>query len=128
MNIQTLKDKRDKLNKQIEELENQNSWLDIPELGISVEIKVHDKGKSWKNCIKEGIFKEEDLLTVEQVIFLVNHEEYSKILKMDGSSSSDDFFIQQIFKLNKEKGLVARFVAYSGRAGLGCLEDAEFSY
>ncbi|MDZ4331714.1 MAG: hypothetical protein U0945_14175 [Flavobacterium sp.] len=118
MNIQQLKRKREELDKQIAEIENKNNWLAVPELNIEVEIKIHNKNKSWNDCLKEGIFKEEDLLTVEQFIFLANHKEYSKILKMDGSSSSDDFYIQQPFNQNRNK--VAVFVAYSGGAGLYC--------
>ena len=90
--------------------EESKDWLDIPELNISVEIEVHDKGKSWNKLgLKD---REKELLTTEQCIWLANSK-YAKELKMDGSSSNDDFFIQQPFKLNKEKGYVAGFYADS---------------
>ncbi len=97
--------------------EDSKGWLDIPELKISVEIDVHDKGKSWD---KLDLSKKEDqLLTHDQVVFLANSK-YAKQLKMDGSSSKDDFFIKQPFNLSKKNGYVARFYVYSVYCGLGC--------
>ena len=97
--------------------EDSGKWLDIPELNISVEIEVHDKNKSWDELKLSE--KEKELLTVEQCIWLANSK-YAKNLKMDGSSSSDDFFIQQPFKLNRNNNYVARFYAGSGCADLYC--------
>src|SRR3990167_7121720 len=67
-----------------------DGWLDIPELGISVEIEVHDKEKSWNDLKLDK--REDELLTAEECIFLANSK-YAKTLKMDGSSSKDDFYI-----------------------------------
>lgn len=97
--------------------EDSKGWLDIPDLNISVEIEVHDKGKSWKKLKLSE--REKELLTAEQCIFLANSK-YAKQLKMDGSSSKDDFFIQQPFNLSRENGYVAWFYADSYYAGLGC--------
>lgn len=96
---------------------NESEWINIPELGIEVEIEVHDKGKSYNELNLKD--KEDKLLTVEQCIFLANSK-YSKILKMDGSSSTDDFYIKQPFNLNKKNNYVAGFVALSDGAGLYC--------
>ena len=95
-------------------------WLDIPELGIKIEKEVHDKNKSWDDLELDK--REKELLTIEQCIFLANSK-YSKVLKMDGSSSEDDFFIQQPFKLNKKNGYVARFSADDDRADFYCYGD-----
>jgi hypothetical protein len=104
--------------------EDSRGWLDIPELGISVEIEVHDKNKSWNKLgLKE---REKELLDYNQCIWLANSK-YAKQLKMDGSSSSDDFFIQQPFNLNRKNGCVARFYAGSVCAGLYCGEVADNS-
>ena len=98
--------------------EDSKGWLDIPELGISVEIEVHDKNKSWDNL---GLSEREDeLLTYDQCIKIANITKYSKILKMDGSSTKDDFFIKQPFDLNKKNGYVASFDAYSDCCDLDC--------
>ena len=96
---------------------DKSKWLDIPELGISVEIEVHDKNRSWENLKLSK--RESELLTAEQCIFLANSE-YAKTLKMDGSSSEDDFFIQQPFNLSRKNGYIARFYADSGYAYLDC--------
>ena len=105
--------------------ENSKGWLDIPELKISVEIEVHDKNKSWN---KLGLSKREDeLLTSEQCIWLANSK-YAKILKMNGSSTKDDFFIKQPFNLSRKNGYVARFCADSDCAGLVCVVDSSYSY
>ena len=94
-----------------------SKWLKIPELKIEVEIDVHDKDKSWDELgLKD---REKELLTAEQTIWLANSK-YAKQLKMDGSSSSDDFFIQQPFNLSRKNGYVARFYAGSNFAGLNC--------
>jgi hypothetical protein len=103
----------------------EGDWLKIPELGIEVEIEVHDKDKSWKELNLSS--KEEQLLTAEQCIFLVNNEKYSKILKMDGSSTDDDFFIKQPFNFNKKNGYVAYFGVSSDGAYLYCDWDADYS-
>ncbi len=98
--------------------EDSKGWLDVPELGLSVEIEVHDKNKSWdKLGLKD---REKELLTYTDCVFLANNEKYAKILKMDGSSSNDDFFIQQPFDLSRKNGYVARFYANSGYAYLYC--------
>jgi len=94
-----------------------NKWLNIPELKISVEIEVHDKNKSWDELNLSD--REKELLTVEQCIWLANSK-YAKKLKMDGSSDSDDFFIQQPFNLNRKNNYVAWFYADSGCADLYC--------
>lgn len=97
--------------------EDSTGWLNIPELKISVEIEVHDKDKSWDDLgLKD---REDELLTSEQCIWLANSK-YAKQLKMDGSSSKDDFFIKQPFNLNRKNGHVARFYADSDYANLGC--------
>jgi len=105
--------------------EDSKGWLDIPELGISVEIEVHDKDKSWNKLgLKD---REKELLTYDQCVFLANSK-YAKQLKMDGSSSSEDFFIQQPFNLNRKNGYVAGFYAYSDYAYLGCRDNSDYSY
>ncbi len=104
--------------------EDSKGWLDIPELKISVELEVHDKNKSWNDL--ELSKREKELLTVEQCIFLANSK-YAKELKMDGSSTNDDFFIQQPFDLSKANGYVARFYVYSDYANLICDGDSDYS-
>ena len=98
--------------------EDSKGWLDIPEEKISVEIEVHDKNKSWdKLGLKD---REEELLTAEQCMVIANNPKYAKILKMDGSSTKDDFFIKQPYDLNRKNGLVARFFAFSDFVYLNC--------
>ena len=101
--------------------EDSKGWLDIPELKISVEIEVHDKNKSWDKL--ELSKREDQLLTYEQCIWLANSK-YAKQLKMDGSSSKDDFFIKQPFDLNRKNGYVARFDADSDYCSLDCDWDS----
>lgn len=103
---------------------DKGKWLEIPELKIEVEIDVHDKDKSWDELDLEN--RKNELLTVEQTIWLANSK-YAKQLKMDGSSSSDDFFIQQPFDLSRKSGYVARFYAYSDYASLVCCWDSGHS-
>lgn len=111
----------------VEKLQNKdNKWLYVKELGIDIETEVHDKNKFW-NDLKLNE-REEELLTIDECIILANHKKYSKILKMDGSSDKDDFFIQQPFDFNRKKGFVARFVAFSDRVYLDCNRDPQYSH
>ena len=97
--------------------EDSSKWIDIPELNISVEIEVHDKNKSFKELgLKD---REDELITSEECIWLANSK-YAKQLKMDGSSSKDDFFIKQPFDLSRKNGFVAWFCADSGYANSYC--------
>ena len=105
--------------------EDSTNWLEIPELKIFVEIKVHDKNRSWDDL--ELSEREDELLTSEEVIWLANSK-YAKQLKMDGSSSKDDFFFKQPFDLSRKNGYVARFDADSGYADLVCGRDSSNSY
>jgi len=102
-------------------------WLDVSDVlgeGYEVEIEVHDKNKSWDDLgLKYG---DERLLNSEQVTKLANSK-HAKILKMDGSSSEDDFFIDQPFEFNKEKGYVAWFYAYSDYVILGACRNSDGS-
>ena len=104
--------------------EDSKGWLDIPELKISVEIEVHDKDKSWDDLgLKD---REDELLTHDQCVFLANSK-YAKQLKMDGSSSKDDFFIKQPFDLSRKNGYVAWFIACSGYCDLDCVRVSGYS-
>ena len=105
--------------------EDSKGWLDIPKLGISIEIEVHNKNKSWDDLKLSE--REKELLTAEQCIWLANSK-YAKELKMDGSSSKDDFFIQQPFDLSRKNGYVARFYVSSDYACLYCCRDSDYSY
>lgn len=106
--------------------EDSKGWLAIPELGIEVEIEVHDKNRSWKDLKLSE--REAELLTYDQCVFLANNEKYAKILKMDGSSTHDDFFIQQPFNLSRKNGYVAGFSVVSDYAYLDCNGDSDDSY
>ena len=98
-----------------------NNLLYVKELGIEIEIEVTHKNESYdkimalpevKEKLKNGwrllsTCRKED--NVNEVVFLKRNPTYSKILKMDGSSTNDDFFIEQPFKRNADKGYVAGF-------------------
>ncbi len=105
--------------------EDSTAWIDIPELRISVEKEVHDKNESWDELNLSE--RESELLTAEQCIWLANSK-YAEQLKMDGSSTKDDFFIQQPFDLSRKNGYVARFNVDSDFANLGCNRDSDYSY
>ena len=109
---------------------SEDGLLEIPELSteeytFKLEINVHDKNKSWDEL---GLSEREDeLLTAEQVLFLMNSK-YAKELKMDGSSSNDDFFIKQYSDLSKANGYVAYFFADSWCSYLGSYEYSGVAY
>lgn len=106
-----------------EVITDNSKWLKIPELKIEIEIEVHDKGKSWDDL--ELSKKEDDLPTAEMCLFLMSKEgeKYAKILKMDGSSDEDDFFIKQYSEVSKKSGYVAFF--YAGSCGSGLYSNVD---
>jgi hypothetical protein len=112
------------LKEQIAKESNSSEWLDVSDVlpGIEVELNVHDKGKSYDDLgLKD---REDELLTVEQCIILANSK-YSSQLKMDGSSSQDDFFIKQPFNVNRAKGYVAGFYSGGDESCFGSYWDSD---
>jgi len=107
---------------------DESKWLKVPELGIEIEIEVHYKDKSWDELNLSE--REDELLTAEQCIFLMKPEnvKYAKILKMDGSSNEDDFFIRQYSEVSKKSGYVAYFYANSGRSDLNSDGNSGYSF
>jgi hypothetical protein len=122
-----IKETEDKLKELKLKLQNEqvnNNLLYVPELGIEIEIEISHKGESYDTIMQSSDIKEKlangwRLLSacrkddfVNEVAFLERNENYAKILKIDGSSSNDDFFVEQIFKRNADKGYVAFFYSY----------------
>lgn len=94
-------------------MDNKPIWVEIPELNIIVENQIHDKGKSFKEI---KIPKNCRLLTNAEIIFLHNNKKYRDLLNLVDCW----FFIEQPFELNKQKGVVARFIANSDGAFINC--------
>ena len=95
-----------------------NLWLYIPELRIEIQKDVHHKDYSYDK-LKEIYGKgfEKMLLTKNQVEFLRDHSEYSKIFKL--KTWNNDFYIQQFDEDNKKRGYVAGFYSYRYWSGFG---------
>mgnify|MGYP001577100897 CR=1 FL=1 len=102
--------------KLIEAEENKVPTLIIKELKIEVEKNIHDKDKCLKDII---IPKGWRLLKTSEIIFLFNN--YKEELNLADAWE----FIKQPFKLNNQNGHVARFGAYSDRAGLDCSRNPD---
>lgn len=103
------------------------------DINKEIEIEVHDKGKSYDELKKiYGEDFEKKLLTKEECEIILKNSEMSKLLKMDGSSFNDDFFIQQFDEQDRKRGHVAvfyvggvaGFIAGSGGAILLCDGDS----
>jgi hypothetical protein len=131
---QELKILKDKLEKE----SIKDNILFVKELNLEVEINVTHKNESFNqimnsNDIKEKIKKGWRLISlcnknnVNELAFLENNETYRKILKLDSSSTKDDFFVEQIFKRNKEQNYISRFYSYSVRHDLDFSGDANGS-
>jgi hypothetical protein len=91
-------------------LKSKSGYIHVPEIDKDVEIEVHDKNKSFDDLKKiYGDNFESMLLTKEECEKILKNKEISKLLKMDGSSRDDDFFIQQFNEDDKKKGYVAFF-------------------
>ena len=131
--IKKLESKKEEINKKINsfkvELENESNkseWIKIPETNYEITKNVLYKGKSYDEIIKLKK-PEEELLTLKIIGIICEHPDLIKELKMDSSSTKDDFFFKQPFPQNEKNGYVARFFAYSDCAGLGCGMVSSFS-
>jgi len=124
--IKKLESKKEEIDKKINsfkiKLENESDkpeWIKIPKTNYEVTKNVLYKGKSYDEIIKLKK-PEEELLTLKIIGIICEHPDLIKQLKMDGSSSKDDFFIKQPFDLNRKNDYVAGFYAYSDYAYLYC--------
>ena len=107
------------LNLELENESNKSEWIKIPNTNYEITKNVLHKGKSYDKIIKLKK-PEEELLTLKIIGIICEHPNLLKELKMDSSSTNDDFFFKQPFPQNEKKGYVARFYANSGYAGLNC--------
>ena len=105
---------------------NESEWIKIPNTDYEVTKDVLHKGKSYDE-IMELKKPEEELLTLKIMGIICEDPSLLKVLKMDSSSTKDDFFFKQPFPQNEKKGYVARFYAYSDYANLVCFEDSSYS-
>ena len=124
--IKNLEKQKTKIDKEINSLtidlnnESENSeWTGLPGTDYEVTKNVLHKGKSYDEIIKLKK-PEEDLLSLKQMGIICENPDLVKELKMDSSSTNDDFFFKQPFPQNEKKGYVARFFADSYYAGLNC--------
>jgi len=132
--IKKLESKKEEINEKINslkiELENESNktkWIPIPETDYEVTKDVLHKGKSYDEIIKLKK-QEEELLTLKMIGIICEHPDLLKELKMDSSSTKDDFFFKQPFPNNEEIGRAARFVANSNFAFLYCGGYSDYSY
>ena len=124
--IKKLESKKEEIDKKINsfkiELENESNkseWIKIPGTNYEVTKNVLYKGKSYNEIIKLKK-PEEELLPLKIIGIICEHPDLIKELKMDSSSTKDDFFFKQPFPQNEKNGYVAWFVADSDCAVLGC--------
>ena len=132
--IKKLEDKKNDIEKEISslklELNNESDNVEWISLDKEFEVtkEVLHKGKSF-NQIMQLKKPNEELLTLKQIAIILKNSELTKELKMDCSySTNDDFFIQQPFKTNKEKGYVAEFYSGSNGSDLYFDRGADVSY
>ena len=101
-------------------------WVKVLGTDYEVTRDVLYKGKSY-NEIMQLKKSDEELLTLELIGIICKDKDLMRTLKMDGSSTKDDFFFEQPFPQNKAKGYVARFYLNSDYANLYCYRDADDS-
>lgn len=127
--IKETEEKLRNLKQKLAETENPTEWIQVPGTDYEVTKEVLHKGKSYDKLKAEfgEDYLNENLLTLKQIGEICEHPELLKELKMDSSSTKDDFFFKQPFPQNTQRGYVARFVAYSGDAYLDCRTYSDYS-
>jgi len=131
--IDKLESQKESIDKKINsfkvELSNESEkseWVSIPGINYEVTKEVLYKGKTYNEIMKLKK-PEEELLTLKIIGIICEHPDLLKELKMDSSSTNDDFFFKQPFPQNGEQGRVARFYAGSVYADLGCGNGSDYS-
>ncbi len=131
--IKKLESEKEKAEKKIvslkSELENESNkseWIRIPNTNYEITKDVLHKGKSYNEIIQLKK-PEEELLDLEIIGKICKYPELLKELKMDSSSTKDDFFFKQPFPQNEKRGRVAWFYAVSVCAGLYCGGGSSYS-
>ena len=120
--IKKLEDKKEEIDKKI----NSSKWIKIPETNYEVTKDVLYKGKSYNEIIKLKK-PEEELLTLKIIGIICEYPDLIKELKMDSSSTNDDFFFKQPFPQNEKRDRVAGFYADSDYADLYCVGGSAYS-
>ncbi len=131
--IKKLENEKQKIDKKINSLKTEltqesskSEWVIIPGTNYEVTKDVLYKGKSYDE-IMELKKPDEELLTLKIIGIICEHPDLIKELKMDSSSTKDDFFFKQPFPQNEKKGRVAGFYAGSSYASLYCAWDSDYS-
>jgi len=132
--IKSLEKKKTEIDKKINSLSiklnnesEKSEWIGIPGTDYEVTKNVLHKGKSYDK-IMQLKKPEEELLTLKMIGIICENPDLLKELKMDSSSTNDDFFFKQPFPQNKERDYVARFYADSDCAYLYCDRDSSVAY
>ncbi len=132
--INNLESKKEEIEKKLNSLRielnnesNNQEWISIPETDYEVTKEVLHKGKTYKE-IMQLKKPEEELLTLKMIGIICEHPELMKQLKMDSSSTNDDFFFKQPFPQNEKNNYVAGFYAGSYCSYLNCDWDSGNSY
>jgi hypothetical protein len=102
-------------------------WVEIPETGYEITKDVLHKGKSYNEIIKLKK-PEEELVTLKMLGIICENPELLKLLKMDSSTTKDDFYFKQPFPQNEKKGYVTQFCANYYGSDLDCCGGANDSY
>ena len=105
--------------------DNKSNWVKIPELGIEIQNKIHDKNKSYDELVEVYGKKvlEESLPTYAQLQFLRNSKKYCNKLNLLDTWE----FVKQEDDISKKNGYVAWFGAGSGFCYLSCGGGSDYS-
>lgn len=109
------------LEKQLKEESDKSEYIYIKKLDIEIQTKIHHKGKSYDDLIKEfgKEYLEEHLPTYAQLQLLRNlafkENKYVELGLLDSWE-----FVKQEDEISRKNGYVARFFAYSDYAYLDC--------
>lgn len=124
--IKSLEKKKTEIDKKINSLNiklnsesEKSEWIEIPETDYEVTKNVLHKGKSYDE-IMQLKKPEEELLTLKMIGIICENPNLLKELKMDSSSTNDDFFFKQPFPQNEKEGYVAGFYVGSDCVSLDC--------
>lgn len=121
---QQLIKEKEKIEKQLKEIDNKELYIEVPELGIKITKTQQFNGKKYKQILEE--VKEEKIAThnllidLRNIAFDSNFKKYSFMKKFW-------VFVPNPDKVTKEEERVARFGAYSYCLNLGTYRDSVYS-
>jgi hypothetical protein len=113
------------LKAKLREENEKDIWLEIPERGIEITIKLQFRGKTYPEILKEV---DESEIANYELLQELRNEGFKSNWKKYGFLKDTWAFVPNPDEVSRKNGYVARFVVDSDYAILDCYGYSDYSY